>query len=474
MEEHTTHNRVVGGSNPPAATRLNPDLAGNLGQVTGARVLVAVSGGPDSTALLVWLVHHAAEIGAQVGAAHFDHALRPASADDAAHVGRLCAALKVPLIAERRRAPLASGSLQAAARRARLEFLEGARTHSASDVIALGHTADDVVEGALLHLLRGSGLAGMRGMPAERTPFVRPLLGVWREEIEEYLRALRSVTPAVPMPLRDPSNADTKRFARARIRHHLLPRLEHDRPDLKRRLWAAAQAAGLMQQRLEGSAAPLIAQNGSIDRRLLKQEPAAVRREALRQLYGRRAGLPGLSRVHLLTMEALAMGDRTGRSHDLPNGLRFQVDRWSVSIGVQPAAAGEQREPIAPEPLPRLITRPCGGACQDRDGVHLKAGAQLTVGRRTPGLRLRPLGGRGSRKLQDLLVDAGVPRRLRDDLPLVFADGRLAWVPGVAVDTAAVALPGERGIHVSLEGVSKGVRGAVLRSATPPPRRPTA
>src|SRR5215472_5171315 len=222
----------------PGATRLT----------TGVRAVAAVSGGPDSTALLVWLV----ESGVDVAAAHYDHALRDGSERDAEHVAALCDRLGVPLLRERRAEPLPAGSVQAAARALRYAFLERALAATGRDVVCLGHTADDVVEGALLHLLRGSGLAGLRGMPRSRGPIVRPLLDVWRSDVEHYLAA-RGLEP-----VRDPSNGDTVRYARARVRFHLLPALERDRPGMTRRLRAAAASAAALQDRLEAEAARLV------------------------------------------------------------------------------------------------------------------------------------------------------------------------------------------------------------------------
>jgi tRNA(Ile)-lysidine synthetase-like protein len=411
------------------------ELAGELTGLDGARVLVALSGGADSTALLLWLIERRLD----VAAAHYDHALRPGSERDADHVWRLCRALGVELITERRQAPLSPGSLQAAAREARYDFFERARATSRRDLVATAHTADDVVEGALIHLLRGASLAGLRGVPARRGPYVRPFLGVWRADIERYL-ATRGLEP-----LRDPSNAD-RRFLRARVRHDLLPQLERDRPGLTRRLHAVAGAAAELQARLEWEASRL-----SDRKDALAAAPRPIRLEAYRQLYAGAGGpLPGLGRRQLEAMDALLGRGRTGAGVDLPGGLRFRLGRRAVSVGPRR---------VDPGPRPALRARPCAG-CREPGAVHLRPGLELTVGYRRPGLRMRPLRGwglhSGSRKLQDILTDAGVPRHLRDRWPLVFAGGRLAWVPGIAVDASLAAPPGTMGTHLTMEGEPEG------------------
>jgi tRNA(Ile)-lysidine synthase len=408
-----------------------PDLPSARPLPPGTRPLVALSGGPDSTALLLWLL----EAGLDVVAAHYDHALRPGSDRDAVRVAALCARLGVPLLLERRRGPQPHGSLQAAARELRYAFLGRALHESGSDLVCLGHTADDVVEGVVLHLMRGTGLAGLRGMPRRRGPFLRPFLDVWRSEIEVYLAA-RGVEP-----LRDPSNADCERFARARVRHRLLPRLERDRPGLVRRLHRVAAMADRRQARLEAEARVLLGEGG-LSRAALRGTSPPVRFEAYRQLYGR---LPALSRRQLEAMDRLALEGRTGAWLDLPGGLRFRVEAERVTIGVA----------CMPAPTtPVLSLRRCLG-CGEPGVVHLRSDLPLRVGYRRPGLRMRPVGSPGSRKLQDILTDARVPRHLRDHLPLVFAGDRLAWVPGVAVDVEAVAPPGAPAWHVTLCGAGE-------------------
>jgi tRNA(Ile)-lysidine synthase len=431
-------------------------LPGAVRLPAGVRVLAAVSGGPDSTALLVWL--H--ESGVDVVVAHYDHALREGSERDAERVAALCDRLGVPLLRERRAERVPRGSLQAAARALRYAFLERALAAAGREVVCLGHTADDVVEGAALHLLRGSGLAGLRGMPRSRGPYLRPLLDVWRADVEAYLAA-RGLEP-----LRDPANADTARFARARVRLQLLPALERDRPGLTRRLHGAAVAAACMQERLDVEAARLVAA-GAL-RADLRMAPRVARLEAYRQLYGR---LPGLDRRQLEAMDRLALEGRTGAGLDLPGGVRFTVQPDRVSIGMA----------ILPPPAPpRLHVRDCAG-CGDDGAAHLRRGMALSVGFRRPGLRMRPVGAPGTRKLQDILTDARVPRHLRDRLPLVFADGRLAWVPGVALDVDAAAPAGAPAWHVTLDsaapwqgtaGVGGNPESLVVVSTSATPRSP--
>jgi tRNA(Ile)-lysidine synthase len=280
--EHTTHNRAVAGSIPASATT--------------APILVGFSGGPDSTALLLLLQ----EAGCDLVAAHYDHALRPESAADAAWVRDVCDRLGIPVVSERRAAPLPRGSVEAAARALRYEFLERAATAHRCELIALAHTADDQAETVVMNLLRGAGPAGLRGMPARRGRVVRPLLGVTRGQILAWLKQ-RAATY-----LDDATNRDV-RFLRARVRHLLMPHLD------RRRLLALAAAAGRLRERLD--------ENAALD----SPEPV-LRATALRRLYQAAGGPdPGLGQSHLQAMDRLLRRPRTGAVQALPGRLAFRV-----------------------------------------------------------------------------------------------------------------------------------------------------
>ena len=396
------------------------------------RVLVAVSGGPDSTALLLAL--H--EEGHAVTVAHFDHALQPGSGDAADHVLALGERLGVEVLVERRQTPMPHGSVQAGARTLRYEFLERARVQTGAQVVAVAHTADDVVEGVVLHLLRGCGLAGMRGMPARRGVFVRPLLTVWRSEVADYLG--RQGVQA----LQDPANSNPA-YARVRVRRDILPALERDRPGIVRRFHRAAIRAAALHDSISGAAESAL-NAGAATRAVVAAAPEPVAAEMMRQLYARAGGVqPSLSQAHLVAMLRLAQPGPGGRGVDLPGGLRFRIVGETMQIV---ATQADQR------PAPRLEVSACDG-CGDLTAAHLRPDLELRLGYRTPGLTMRPLMGRGTRKLQDIFVDARVPREDRDSWPLVFAGDSLAVVPGIAVSADMATRPGEPSLHVTISGI---------------------
>jgi tRNA(Ile)-lysidine synthase len=394
----------------------------------GERVLVAFSGGPDSTALLLALQ----EAGHDVVAAHYDHALQPGSELVAAHAERVCKSLGISFVTERRTSAVQKGSLQAAARALRYDFLVRSAQRAGASRVALGHTADDLVEGAVMHMLRGCGIAGLRGMPAVRGAFVRPLLDVWRADVVVFLRR-RLVTA-----LEDPANSNP-RYRRVNVRHDLLPALERDCPGITRRFLAAAKRAAAMQDAIAKSAAVAMEGDGA-SVAALRRAPQPVAAEALRALYRRSGGPdPALDRTHIAAMLKLTRGGPGGRGVDLPSGRRFRVVDSRMEIVPR----------VTPSMEALLQVETCPG-CLRPDAAHLRGGLELRIGFRRPGLRMRPAGGRGSRKLQDIFVDAKVPREARDTWPLVFAGDRLAWVPGIAVDSDLQSRPGEPALHVTV------------------------
>jgi len=204
----------------------------------GDRVLVAVSGGPDSMALLHALWEARERLGIALEVASVDHGLRPEAAAEIALVRARAEALELPFlpVAVQVRRERGRASLQDAARRARLGALAALAAARGAGRVALGHNADDQAETVLFRIVRGTGLRGLGGIPYRRDPFVRPLLDVRRSEIEHYL-----VRRSIPF-VRDPSN-DDPRYTRARIRHRILPMLAAENPRVAVALVNLARAA---------------------------------------------------------------------------------------------------------------------------------------------------------------------------------------------------------------------------------------
>ncbi|HMJ38824.1 MAG TPA: tRNA lysidine(34) synthetase TilS, partial [Verrucomicrobiae bacterium] len=169
--------------------------------------------------------------------------------------------------------------------------------------------------------------------------------------------------------------------------------------------------------------------------------------------------LPALSRSHVRSILRIASGSSGGRGVDLPGGRRFRIVGDLMEI-YAPASSR------ASSGGPQLEVKNCDG-CDDSDAAHLRADLHVRLGFRQPGLRMRPTGGRGSRKLQDILVDARVPREDRDSWPLVFAGDRLAWVPGIAVDADLRSVKGEPALHVAISPMPDRWQSKVVRLETP-------
>jgi tRNA(Ile)-lysidine synthase len=298
-----------------------------LGVPADAHLVLAVSGGADSMALL----HGAARLVAtgrrdwRLSVAHLDHALRPESAEDAAFVRAAATALGLPTeIARTDVAALARDegtSIEEAGRDSRYRFLE--EVAPAGALIATAHTLDDVAETVLINLLRGTGPAGMAGIPARRGRVVRPLLGARREELRDLLDAA-GLTYRV-----DPSNADPA-FLRNRVRVEVLPVLESIRPGAVERIGRFSRLAADDDALLDDLAAAeltrRLAGDGAVDWR--NPPAAALGRRVLRLLVG--DPVPSAERIEALRVAA--EGERGGVVIELGGGRAASVREHHVRI----------------------------------------------------------------------------------------------------------------------------------------------
>ena len=296
------------------ACRRDPVLATSGGH----KVVVAFSGGPDSSALLHALSRGAASLGLDLLAVHVDHGLRPASAAAAEAASTVAARLGVAV--EVHRARLQGGG-EDAARGARYRVLEGVAARVRASTIAVGHTADDQAETVLLHLLRGSGLEGLAAMAPREGLRFRPLLGTWREQVEAHCAHYGLE------PTHDETN-DTTRFARNRVRHELIPLLEAAyNPRAREALLRLAESARDEHAVVTGAARRFLRRHASpYPLAAFNRLEAAVRVEVLRLAWASTAGLPGpagdAARLRQ-ALEVLAAG-RAGMIH-LGRGFELLV-----------------------------------------------------------------------------------------------------------------------------------------------------
>ena len=442
----------------------------------GERVVVAASGGPDSTALLILLSRLAPELRLDITVAHFNHQLRTEAeaGGDLDFVRSLASSLDLPFAHGsgdvRAYAIERHLSLEDAARRLRYGFLREQASKTRATTVVVGHTLDDQAETVLLHLIRGSGLDGISGMSAWASwrlgglgpHVVRPLLSFRRHETERYCREVGV------KPLRDATN-DLPIAARNRIRNEILPAIRGLNPRVEEALARLADAARADASCLNQfgdqtfeSLAVLRPRTVSLPRKELRELPRPLAARVVRLSFVHVNGIDrDLEAPHI---DALldALSRPPGRV-SLPGGITAVTDSRSLVL--------RRGEPNPARRLPetRLAVPGCteiGGRVFEtnivavppdarhptRDEAFLdasKAVAELTVRSRRPGDRLRPLGLGGEKKLQDILVDAKVPAAERDGVPIICGPRGIVWVAGHCIDERyALHAGSQRALHL--------------------------
>jgi tRNA(Ile)-lysidine synthase len=378
----------------------------------GAPLLVMVSGGGDSVALL----DIAVRLGASLTALHVNYGLREDSGLDQALVERLCGERKIQLTVES--VELGSeGNLQDRARAARYALAE----QLAEGDYAAAHTASDQAETVLYRLAVSPGSRALHGMAPRRGRLVRPLLAVTRDELRDYLRG-RGLEWR-----EDPSNAD-RRFARARVRHDVLEALRELSPAVERTIAETARQLRDEAEVLDAAVSEVLKELGggaAVSLDALREHPPALQRLVLRRLAGDRP----------VPDSVLELDDRGTKSLDLGDGLRAVSEYGTLRFA---------RSPEAEPPPPVQLAVPGRARFGDWEvEARLDAPGEVSVTELGPavtvrawrdGDRMRPAGLAGSKSLQDLFTDRKVPRALRRTLPVIEAHGEIVWVAGVAVD----------------------------------------
>ncbi len=405
----------------------------------GSDGVVMLSGGADSSVLAAVTVQL---LGPQaVYAIHLNYGLRPDAAEGEEAARALCAKLRIDLHIERPR--LGEGNVQARAREARYAAAERLRAKLGAGWIATGHTSTDVAETLLYRLAVSPGSRALAALRPVNGRIVRPLLGHGREQV-------RAIAIGAGLPFADDSTNSSPRYARNRIRAEVMPLLEELGPGLERnvaethaelveeREWIVAEAKRAIEAAGCAGGAPLRHEE-------LAMMAPALRRAVLTVLAERAAGGRPVRIDRARAAEILRLcAEPEGGEIELGRGLRGICEAGSVRFA---APGGE------PPPDPVRLTIPgrarygewelvaeLHSGAVEPEGPELatldagELGREVEVRPWRDGDRIRPLGlAGGSKTLQDLFTDSGVPRSLRRRLPVVVAGERIAWVAGVAV-----------------------------------------
>ena len=433
------------------------------------KVLVAVSGGPDSVALLHILETLAPFYNLQLTVAHLNHGLRPRSSDgEARFVLRLARRLGIKCLTQKIDIGPGPGSLEERARNKRYDFLNRTADAHGCNKIALGHQANDNAEAVLLHLLRGSGIRGLAGIPPVRGPrIVRPLIHLQRAEVLAYLNQ-RSIDY-----VQDESNQDLS-FARNRIRHELIPMLELQyNPNIVATLHRTAdlchEEESWLQKMLKPMVGRAIAQKNDailvLDIDDLQKAPLALQRRIIRDALRAWSGhLRRITAAHIDAVANLLRPRGMGKRLSLPCGIAVQrtTSHLCFETGVTRGTAPKKQQPEfchvvgSPDDLPAVFNVPHGkvqltwdrrmpndpnpwsNGCADAAWFDLdRLSFPLTVRSVLPGDRLTPFGMSGSQKLKKLLIDRKIPRAERDQIPIILSAHSIIWVAGIRRSAAA-------------------------------------
>ncbi|GAX88646.1 tRNA lysidine(34) synthetase TilS [Effusibacillus lacus] len=448
----------------------------------GERIVVGVSGGADSVALLNILHELAKETGYGLHVAHVEHGLRGReSLADAEFVQQLCNKLGLPFHIDRPDVKSFARehgmSTQVAARELRYRFFLKIAHKVDAPKIALAHHADDQAETVLMRILRGTSISGLAGISILRkfghVEIARPLLYVWREEIEKFCQTAN-------LEYRnDSSNALTDYF-RNKIRLQLIPMLQSEyNENVKRTLIQLGELASEEDRYMKEQAASLLKTlikertdvRIAVSAEHLVRSPLALQRRAITLILYYLCGHTNeWEAKHIEQILALAQHPVPSARIHLPNGIQAWREYQLLHIGTEDRTVfpgdWQQTELMIPEmpayapakpflfEIPELAMR---GSMQVKDGAITPAsrweaafdyeevcGRKFIIRKRRHGDVIRPYGMQGSKKIKEILMEARIPKALRDTWPIWVLGDEIVWVTGIRRGQGALVQPQTR------------------------------
>ncbi len=405
------------------------------------KILLAVSGGPDSTALFHSFLNLKKKLKIEIGVAHFNHKLRKKSDDEAEFVKKMCKGVRFHYGELMEKKP-AGISPEEWARKKRYEFLKNVAEKEGYFLIATGHTLDDQVETIIMRILRGTGIEGLSGILPRMDNIIRPLLCVWRKDVLKYLKDIKAEYVI------DESNFDTK-IPRNLIRLKLIPEMEKHFPNFKRaiiNLWESSLGINALTHFL--SAPLFVEKNGDffIDLKILSGLDIFSKRWIFKIVIQKIMGEPlSSSRIIDSVLSLLSPGGRTiqlkknWRAERMGEKIVFtkkekREEDWEFEITSEGKYEfkGWSIEVKTVE-QPFQIPKDSNTALLDIE----EAPFPIKVRNFRRGDRFISLGMKGEKKLHDFFIDLKIPVQERKKIPIFVSKGKIIWIGGLRIDERA-------------------------------------
>ena len=420
------------------------------------KIILAVSGGPDSIALLYLMNELQGELKCSFHIAHLNHQLRGEESDaDAQFVIEQAQKLNIPITVESidvKEMIMSRESLESGARRIRYDFYERVMSATKANKVAQGHTADDQVETVLMRLLRGSGSQGLSGIPPIRdNKYIRPLIEISREEIEEYLDTI-NITPRW-----DSSNLSTE-YERNKIRHELLPLIENEySPNIRNILQQTADIlradddflADLTKQAMD----TCIKQDKKsliINIPIFKNQHIAIQRRILRLAIESLLGdLLRYDFDHIKNLLDLINKRQSGKSISLPRGIiaeksyenliirienrQSEIDDYNYLIKVPGVTDIPELELSVITKLEQMDKFEYSKNIYEKTFDYDKITGEIYLRSRRNGDRFQPLGMSGTKKTKNIFIDEKIPKSIRNNIPILVDGNNILWIIGYKI-----------------------------------------
>jgi tRNA(Ile)-lysidine synthase len=438
----------------------------------GDSLLVALSGGPDSVALLHLLDCLKSKYRIRLAAAHLDHGIRPEAAGERAFCKNLCRELKIKFNSKKADIPKLAAKEKSAVeetgRKIRYEYFQYLCDRFGYDKIATGHTSDDSAETIIFNIVRGSGLRGLSGIAPRRGNIIRPLIEIDKKEILKWLKRQKIAFVS------DASNLSLA-YARNRIRQKILPELEKLNRSARQNILRLAKNAAEEVEFIDSTVVSIyekaLLRAGKskivLDLGKLKDYDPSVKKKMVSEAYGRLSGRFYRPPSRAILRAGEAFGGRNGAKAPLGRDIWIEksqnricvfkkaVRRKKIELAI-PGTTGISNSDLYLETrimkrsqVKKLKTHP--------DVALLDYGKMKKVSVRfwRNGDRIRPFGMKGSRLISDIFTDRKISSFERREIPLVTSDGNIAWVAGVIIsDDFKVGMKTKEVLRIRLCGLS--------------------